>query len=189
MPNTVSSKHIFNKHLYLGISKKEQSIWAFFLAFCLFTTVSLTLGFEHIGGYLPCDLCLIERYPYYSAIPFLLLAGFVSLFCQTPSFVRFLFLCVLILMTISFILAIYHTGIEYGFWPGPSSCSSNTAKFTTNATQLLDQLNDIIPPSCSEAQGRFLSLSFAGWNVVASTFYMLASLYITSKGIFSNCKK
>ena len=29
-------------------------------------------------------------------------------------------------------------------------------------------MNTLIPPSCDEAAGRFLGLSFAGWNVLAS---------------------
>ena len=33
------------------------------------------LGFEHIGGYTPCPLCLMERWAYYASIP----ALFVSL--------------------------------------------------------------------------------------------------------------
>ena len=36
---------------------------------------------------------------------------------------------------------------------------------------VLDQLNTLIPPSCDEAAGRFLGLSFAGWNVLASAFW------------------
>ena len=32
------------------------------------------LGFEHIAGYMPCPLCLQQRYAYYFAIPALLAA-------------------------------------------------------------------------------------------------------------------
>ncbi|UNE53973.1 disulfide bond formation protein B [Bartonella machadoae] len=177
--------HILHKHFYLEPSKRELSLWAFFLAFCLSATIGLALCFEHIGGYLPCDLCLIERLPYYSALPFLLLAGFGAWFFRISSWIQLLFLCVFILMTISLVLAVYHTGVEYGFWPAPASCSINVIKKTTDVNQLFNQLNNIHPPSCSEAPIRFLFLSFAGWNVVASLIYMLASLYISSKGLLS----
>ena len=36
------------------------------------------------------------------------------------------------------------------------------------AKNLLDQLSFSKPPACDEAAGRFLGLSFAGWNVIVS---------------------
>ena len=32
-------------------------------------TVGGALAFEHIGGYIPCALCLMQRTPYYWGIP------------------------------------------------------------------------------------------------------------------------
>ncbi|WP_139412406.1 disulfide bond formation protein B [Bartonella mastomydis] len=184
--------HVFssllNKHLHREPSRKEQSLWAFFLTFCLSATVGLALCFEYLGGYLPCDLCLIERFPYYGAIPFLLLAGFGAWFFRMSSWIQLLFLCVFVLMSISLVLAIYHAGVEYGFWEAPLSCGLNAVRKTSDINQLLNQLNNIHPPSCAEAPTRFLFLSFAGWNVVASLLFALMSLYITSKGILSSHK-
>ncbi|WP_455465897.1 disulfide bond formation protein B [Bartonella sp. B39] len=189
MERILSSQNIFKKHFYCKPSSKELSLWAFFLAFCLSSTIGLALGFEHIGGYLPCDLCLIERFPYYGALPFLLLAGFGAWFFRMFFRVQLLFLCVFVLMTISFILAVYHAGIEYGFWPAPPSCGLNAIRKTTDVNQLFNLLNNIHPPSCSEASVRFLFLSFAGWNVVASLFCMLISFYVASKGFLSSNKE
>ncbi|WP_345116993.1 disulfide bond formation protein B [Bartonella jaculi] len=186
MTCVLSFQSLLKKHFYLTPSRKEQGLWAFFLAFCLSATICLALGFEYIGGYLPCDLCLIERFPYYGSLPFLILAGLGAWFSRISFWVHLLFFCVSILMCISLVLALYHTGIEYSFWPAPSSCGSSSARMVTDANQLLSRLNTIHPPSCSEAKLRFLFLSFAGWNGVASLFYMLASLYIASKGLLSN---
>ena len=47
----------------------------------LFLTVAsilTALGFEYIGGYQPCMLCLWERYAYYFAIPVLFVAIVLS---------------------------------------------------------------------------------------------------------------
>ncbi|WP_246787074.1 disulfide bond formation protein B, partial [Bartonella bovis] len=71
------------------------------------------------------------------------------------------------------------------FWPAPPSCGSNAGRMITDVNQLFNHLNNIHPPSCSEAPKRFLFLSFAGWNMVASLFYMFSSLYIASKGLLS----
>ncbi|WP_336293953.1 disulfide bond formation protein B [Bartonella sp. CB169] len=181
--------HFLSQHFHLKSSRKEQSLWSFFLAFCLSATIGLALGFEYIGGYLPCNLCLIERFPYYSAIPILILAGFSALFSRISFLLPVLFWCVFILMTISFILAVYHMGVEYGFWPIPPGCSVTAVKNIKDVSQLLNQVNSIYAPSCIEAPWRFLFLSFAGWNAIASLFFMLISFYIASKGLLSGHKK
>ncbi|WP_336278518.1 disulfide bond formation protein B [Bartonella sp. CB175] len=189
MSYTVLVRHVLHQHFHLKVSNKERGLWAFFLAFCLSFTIGLALGFEYIGGYFPCHLCLIERFPYYVSIPLLILAILGSWFCRTSFWVQLLLWCVFILMAISFVLAAYHTGVEYGFWPSPPSCNSNTVMLTTDINQLLNDLDHIHPPSCSEVQQRFLLLSFAGWNMIASLFYMLVSLYAASKGILSDHQK
>ena len=37
-------------------------------------TVGTALGFQHIGGYIPCKLCLEQRMPYYVGVPLMALA-------------------------------------------------------------------------------------------------------------------
>ena len=37
-------------------------------------SILTALGFQYIGGYQPCMLCLLERYAYYAAIPVLFIA-------------------------------------------------------------------------------------------------------------------
>jgi disulfide bond formation protein DsbB len=60
---------------------------------------------------------------------------------------------------------------------GPTNCATgSTTGLSTDAGSLLNDLNAIRPPSCSEAAGRFLGLSFAGWNVIAATGLMLLAL-------------
>ena len=53
------------------------------LALLLSTAIILAaLGFEHLGGYPPCPLCLMQRYAYYAAIPLL----FAALVLDTAEF-------------------------------------------------------------------------------------------------------
>ena len=121
------------------------------------------------AGYLPCQLCLWQRIPYYVAGPLLFLAGLVSFF---SAFVNRTLDAILIIGGLVFVastvLAAYHAGVEWAFWPGPTSCGAGGNFSTTNANDLLGALSSTRPPSCDEAAGRFLGLSFAGWNVVAS---------------------
>ena len=37
-------------------------------------TVGTALGFQHLGGYIPCKLCLEQRTPYYVGVPLMALA-------------------------------------------------------------------------------------------------------------------
>ena len=52
-----------------------QTNVAIFLALAMAATVGTALGFEHIGGYIPCKLCLGQRMPYYIGVPVMLLAA------------------------------------------------------------------------------------------------------------------
>lgn len=130
-------------------------------------TVGTAIGFERIGGYIPCMLCLQQRIPYYVGIP-LMLAAALCIRMQGPAWLtRLLLLTGALLMTVGLGLGIYHSGVEWGWWPGPASCGAVSAP-AGSGNGILEQLNTLIPPSCDEAAGRFLGLSFAGWNVLAS---------------------
>jgi disulfide bond formation protein DsbB len=125
------------------------------------------LAFEHIGGFIPCALCLEQRTPYYLAIP-VAFAAALSAALKAPALVtRLLFLVAASLMLYGAGLGVHHAGVEWGWWAGPESCGAG-ASISTDAGSLLSDLNALRPPSCDAAAGRFLGLSFAGWNVVAS---------------------
>lgn len=131
-------------------------------------TVGSALGFQHIGGYTPCALCLLQRDPYYYAIPLGVLAIASSLFKLPVWLTRSTLALIGIAMLIGAGLGVYHSGVEWGFWPGPITCSTGAPSLTTNAGNLLSDLNAVKPPSCNDAALRVLGLSFAGWNVIAS---------------------
>jgi disulfide bond formation protein DsbB len=71
-------------------------------------------------------------------------------------------------MVYAALLGVQHAGVEWGWWAGPTDCGAVAEGITTNANDLLGQLATTKPPSCNDAAGRFLGLSFAGWNVVVS---------------------
>ncbi|MEM9574798.1 MAG: disulfide bond formation protein B [Pseudomonadota bacterium] len=155
----------------------KPQIWgAAFMAVAMAIVVGTALGFEHIGGFVPCKLCLEQRQPYYLGVPIALLALIGGLLRWPTIIVRGGLIMVGLLMAYGVALSIYHSGVEWSWWMGPADCStSSTTGITTDATNLLGALDDITPPSCDEAAGRFLGLSFAGWNVIASLFLTVAS--------------
>ena len=80
------------------------------IAFVLFGTA---LGFEHIGHYIPCKLCLEQRIPYYIGVPVMALAA-VSAALRWPSVVtRLLLLVGGLLMAWGLFLAVRHSGVEW----------------------------------------------------------------------------
>ncbi len=137
-------------------------------------TILGALGFEHIGGYLPCHLCLIERVPYYVGVPVGALA-IVAIFMRAPRMVlAALFAVFALLMIYNAGLAAYHSGVEWGFWRGPVSCSPSIS--IDSAADLMNQLQNDHAPSCTVAALRIFGISLAGYNVLISA--LLAALGI-----------
>lgn len=123
--------------------------------------------FQYVLGYLPCPLCLDQRIPYYVGVP---LAGVIALGSGLGAPRRLLsggLGLITIAMLIGAGLAVYHAGIEWGWWPGPTDCSGPLAKFGTTGN-LLQQIQTTIVVRCDVAAWRFLGLSLAGYNVFVS---------------------
>lgn len=134
----------------------------------MIVVVGSALAFEHIGGYIPCALCLLQRNPYYIGIPVGILAVLSAMLKLPPRITRGLLAIIAILMIVGAGLGVYHSGVEWGFWEGPASCSVGGTAPTSGSGDILSQLNSIKGPSCTEATLRVLGLSFAGWNVLTS---------------------
>jgi disulfide bond formation protein DsbB len=115
----------------------------------------------------PCPLCLEQRYAYYLAFPlgFLIALGVIW---QAP---RALLVAGLAILALAMLgnagLGTYHSGVEWGLWPGPSDCSGPIVDFS-KAGGLLGNLDSVKVIRCDEAQWRFLGLSMAGYNVLIS---------------------
>ncbi len=148
-------------------ARAPSALSALTLAAAMAVVVGTALGFEHIGGYLPCALCLEQRTPYYIGVPVMLAAAVAAALKAPPLLVRALFLAGGGLMLYGAGLGVYHSGVEWGWWAGPEGCGG-AAGAATDASSLLSDLNAIKPPACDEAALRVLGLSFAGWNVIAS---------------------
>lgn len=143
--------------------------------------VGSALGFEHIGGYIPCALCLLQRNPYYIGIPLGVLA-ILATALKLPAWISRLLLAVIgILMVIGAGMGVYHSGVEWQFWEGPASCSVSAAGVNAGGGDILSQLNAVHGPSCSEATLRVLGLSFAGWNVITSVILAAIAFYGAKK--------
>ena len=130
-------------------------------------TIATAWGFQLIGGYAPCALCLEQRVPYYVGLP-LIAAGLIAhRLGARLAVLRVALLLAAGVFAYGLSLGVYQAGAEWAFWPGPTDCGGGVAT-TTSAGTLLSQIQSTRLVSCTEASWRMFGLSFAGWNAVAS---------------------
>ncbi len=163
---------------------REKTAEAAVIAIAMAVVVGSARGFEHIGGYIPCALCLEQRTPYYIGVPVMIAAAIASALKAPAIITRILFVAGGGLMLYGAGLGVFHSGVEWSWWEGPADCAGG-AVTTTDASNLLNDINAIKPPACNEAALRVLGLSFAGWNVLAS----VAIAYACLRGAFTGGAK
>ena len=84
---------------------------------------------------------------------------------RSTGLARILLLLIALAFLANTAVGIYHAGVEWKWWPGPTEC--------TGAFELKWGEGGIVDTPivrCDEASWRFLGLSFAGWNAVVSAF-------------------
>ena len=84
-------------------------------------------------------------------------------------------------MLYSFVLGVNHSGVEWGLWEGPGDCGAVEGGLATMTNDFLKQLEQTVPPSCTDAALRVMGLSFAGWNALASLGLAVFSFFVFLK--------
>jgi disulfide bond formation protein DsbB len=140
-------------------------------------TLSGAYFFQYALGYAPCHLCLQERIPYIFAIGAALIAGILSREANLGvAPVVFIALCALA-FAIGTGLSAFHTGVEYKWWPGPSSCTGG-GLVSSSLNDLQTELQTgMRVPQCDSAAWSLFGISLAGFNVLISlALFILSSL-------------
>jgi disulfide bond formation protein DsbB len=123
--------------------------------------------FEYAVGLRPCPLCLEQRYAYYFAVP---LAVLVVMGDQVGAS-RKVLIAALVAIAAGMVwnagLGVYHSGIEWKWWPGPQACAAVAGNFGP-VGNLAKELQSFQVVRCDEAAWRFLGLSLAGYNALIS---------------------
>jgi disulfide bond formation protein DsbB len=156
-------------------SRRREAAFPAFVFLLGLATILGAWGFQLIGGFVPCKLCLEQRIPYYVGLPLALLALVAALAGARPWLSRGLLALAGLTFLIGLGLAVYHAGAEWTWWPGPADCGGGTSTVTSGG-DLLGRLDNMRVVSCTEASWRFLGLSFAGWNAVVSLILVIAAL-------------
>jgi disulfide bond formation protein DsbB len=140
---------------------KKAALAAFLLGLA---AILGALGSQFIGGLEPCELCLEQRIPYYWGLPVLALV--LVLWNRLPLAVWYIAVGIVAALFIwGSYLGIYHAGVEWGFWPGPTACTGVGTGISFND---LNDINAARVVPCDVVQFRFLGISLAGYNALIS---------------------
>ena len=124
---------------------------------------------EYILGYKPCNLCLIERLPYFFSIIIILL-------CLTINkFYKIVFILLTITFAVGTILSFYHFGIEQGFFKESLVCVTNNEINSLAKEDLIKELQKKVV-SCKDVQFTLLGLSLAIINTIISFILSVITL-------------
>lgn len=115
-------------------------------------------GLEYLGGYAPCSLCILERWPWALALA----AGVMGLAAGRP---RPALLAVAVLLAGNAMLSLYHVGVEAGWFAVPGTCAAGAG--ATTIEELRAQL-ETARPTCDRVALTLMGISLAGWNGAAS---------------------
>jgi disulfide bond formation protein DsbB len=74
-------------------------------------------------------------------------------------------------------IGVYHTGVERGWWEGPTTCTSGPVG-GMSAQDLMAQIMAAPLVRCDEVAWQMLGLSMASWNAVLS--FALAALWVSA---------
>jgi disulfide bond formation protein DsbB len=118
------------------------------------------LGSQLIGGLVPCEMCHWQRWPHYTAIALSLLAFAVPARAAKTLLIA---LAALAILT-SGVIGVFHAGVEYGYWPGPTHCAS----LVSGGGDILKNIMATSMVSCDQPQWTFHGVSLAGFNAIIS---------------------
>jgi disulfide bond formation protein DsbB len=132
------------------------------------------LGFQYLDRLPPCEMCMWQRYPHIAAAVvgliggLLLQAGILDRKLGKP-----LATFTALLIALSGLIAVYHAGVEWHWWKGPSACTG--AAFTGT----LDLNQPVV--LCDIAAWRLFGLSLAGYNAILSLGVACVALVALSR--------
>ena len=122
-------------------------------------TLTYVLFAQHVQGYAPCELCLLQRWPWY------ILIALTALGAARPSKALLALAALTLLVSVGF--AAYHSGVELKWWEGPSACTTSSSG--ANSVEELRAMMMAEPVvRCDEIAWTFLDLSMSNYNFLLS---------------------
>ena len=129
----------------------------------LISIIALISAFfiEYILGHQPCNLCILERIPYFLAIIVILLNY------KFIKFEKFFILSLTIIFLFGTALSIYHLGIEQGLIQESLVCDLKSGSNLLSKEEILKQLQEK-SVSCKDVTFKMFGLSLTSYNILIS---------------------
>ena len=129
----------------------------------LISIIALISAFfiEYILGHQPCNLCILERIPYFLAIIVILLNY------KFIEFEKFFILFLTILFLFGTVLSLYHLGIEQGLIQESLVCDLKSGSNLLSKEEILKQLQEK-SVSCKDVTFKIFGLSLTSYNILIS---------------------
>tara|TARA_B100000795_G_scaffold4900_1_gene3501 strand:+ start:1756 stop:2241 length:486 start_codon:yes stop_codon:yes gene_type:complete len=147
---------------------KNQKYLNLILLFSIFALIAAYF-IQYVLGHQPCNMCLIERIPYISAIIIISLCLFFKKFEKIS----------LIALTLIFfsaaLISFYHFGIEQGFIEETLVCNLDFENNLSTKEALLNQLKETVI-SCKDVTFKIFGLSLATINIFISLILSIITI-------------
>ena len=129
----------------------------------LISIIALISAFfiEYILGHQPCNLCILERIPYFLAIIVILLNY------KFIEFEKFFILFLTIIFLFGTALSLYHLGIEQGLIQESLVCDLKSGSNLLSKEEILKQLQEK-SVSCKDVTFKMFGLSLTSYNILIS---------------------
>jgi disulfide bond formation protein DsbB len=121
------------------------------------------LFFQYGVGLVPCELCLLDRWPWYAAIG---ISGLALALRQTAG-ARPVALLLALCFLISTGFGGYHVGVEQHIFAGPGACTASSLS-GQSVEELLARLKATPAVRCDVPQWTLFGVSLAGFDLLAS---------------------
>jgi disulfide bond formation protein DsbB len=153
--------------------KKNMTVFSILGIYSFLVLISVYF-MEFVLGWKPCELCLLQRYPYFVIIIISIAFIMIKIKKKKISCKLAIFLISAPIFTGS-LIAIYHFGIENSYWRNISGCSDQLSNIDINTENLLIGLS-AIKPNCSDPV-KILGLSISGYNIL-SNILMISIIFV-----------
>ena len=130
---------------------------------------------QYIFNMAPCDMCLVERYPYYLLI-IIGLASIIFKFEERATFKRITNYASALILLFGFLYTLRHVLIERGLFNLNSGCASNLSDLS-DKSKLLENLNQTQLVRCDEPTYLFNLISVAEANLIMTFLLLFITLY------------
>lgn len=135
--------------------------------------LAIALVAEHVFGLAPCLLCHWQRYAYVAALA----CGLIGLLAWPRA--------ALTLGGLAFLagaaIAGFHIGVEQGWWQGTAGCQAPVFDPNASVDEMREALlgTEFVP--CDRVAWSLFAISMAGYNLLFSLIFALASLLAVAK--------